>query len=85
MTVHLDDISSTAEPSVTEFAMVMYHGGPEYRARRLVCCLQVQGYCEGSCNQIIMTVSTIFAELLISLFATTFNWVVHHHKFECFV
>ena len=41
--VHLDDISSAAEPSVTKFGMVMQHYGPKCHARRLVCCLQVQG------------------------------------------
>ena len=45
--VHLDKISSTVEPSVTKFGMVMRHQGPECHARRLVCCLQVQGYSEG--------------------------------------
>ena len=50
--VHLDGISSTAEPSVTKLAMMMHHHGPECQARRLVCCLQVQGYSEGSFNQI---------------------------------
>ena len=50
--VHLDYISSTAEPSVTKLAMSMHHHEPESHARRLVCCLQVQGYSEGSYNQI---------------------------------
>ena len=50
--VHLDGISSTAEPSVTKLAMMMHHHGPECQARRLVCCLQVQGYSEGSYNPI---------------------------------
>ena len=37
--VHLDDTSSTAEPFVTELAMVMHHHGPESH-ERLVCYLQ---------------------------------------------
>ena len=41
VTVHLDNISSTAEPFVTELGMVMHHHGLECYARRLVCCLQV--------------------------------------------
>ena len=28
VTIHLDDISSAAEPSVTNLAMVMHHHGP---------------------------------------------------------
>ena len=77
--VHLD-ISSTAKPFVTKLSMVMRHYGPEHHARRLVCCLQVQGHSEGSKSD--MTVSTISTELLI-FFATRFNWMVHHHKFFC--
>ena len=52
MNVHLDDFSSTAEPSVTKLAMMTHHYGPECLAKRLVCCLQVQGYSEGSYHQI---------------------------------
>ena len=50
--VHLDNISSTAELSLTNLGMLMHHHGPECLARRLVCCLQVQGHSEGSFNQI---------------------------------
>ena len=46
--VHLDDISSAVEPSVTKLGVVMQHHGPKCHARRLVCCLQVQGHSEGS-------------------------------------
>ena len=46
--VHLDDISSAAEPSVTKLLMGMLHHGPKYHAKRLICCLQVQGHSEGS-------------------------------------
>ena len=52
VTVHLDDISSNAEPSVTKVAMVMHYHGPECHARRLVCCLRLQGHSEGSYNEI---------------------------------
>ena len=45
--VYLDDISSTAEPSVTKHAMVI-----ECLAKRLVCWLQVQSHSYGSFNQI---------------------------------
>ena len=41
--VHLNDISSAAEPSVTKLGMVMQHYGSKYQARSLVFCLQVQG------------------------------------------
>ena len=41
--VHQDDIS-TAEPSVTKHGIVIHHHRPECHARRLVCCLQVQGH-----------------------------------------
>ena len=43
VTVHLDNSSSAAEPSVTKLGMVMQHHGPKCHARRSVCCLQVQG------------------------------------------
>ena len=45
------DISSAAEPSVTKVCMVMQHQGLKYHARRLVCCLQVEGHSEGSFDQ----------------------------------
>ena len=44
--VHLNDISSAAEPSVTKLGTVIQHHGPKYHARRLVCRLQVQGHSE---------------------------------------
>ena len=50
--VHLDDISSAAEPSVTEPGMVMQHHGQKCHARRLIRCLQVQGHSGGSFEQI---------------------------------
>ena len=50
--VHLDDISSAVEPSVTKLGVVMQHHGPKCHARRLVCCLQVQGHSEDSFDQI---------------------------------
>ena len=50
--VHLDSISSAAEPSVTKLGMVMQHHRPKCLARRLVCCLQVQGHSEGLFNQV---------------------------------
>ena len=52
VTVHLDDISSAAEPSITKLGMVMQHHEPKCHARRLVCCLQVKGHSEGSFAQI---------------------------------
>ena len=66
--VHLDNISSTAEPFVTKFGMVMmmHHHGPECHAKRLVCCFQGQGHSKGSYDQN-MTVSTVSSELLILL------------------
>ena len=45
--VHLDNISSTAEPFVTKLGMVMHHHGPECHTGRLVCCLQVQSHSGG--------------------------------------
>ena len=50
--VHLDDSSSAAESSVTKLGMVMQYHGPKCHARRLVCCLQVQGHSKGSFDQI---------------------------------
>ena len=52
VTVHLDDISSAVEPSVTKLGIVMQHHGPKCHARTFVCCRQVQGHSEGSFNQI---------------------------------
>ena len=48
--VHLNDIPSAGEPSITKLGMVMQHHGPKYDARRLVSCLQGQGHSEGSFN-----------------------------------
>ena len=73
--VDLDDISSTAEPSVIKLGMVMHHHGPECHARRLVCWLKVQGQSEGSYNRV--RLYQIY--WTTDLFATTFNWIVHHH------
>ena len=50
--VRLHYISSAAEPSVTKLGMVMEHHEPKCPARRLVCCLQVQGHSESSFDQI---------------------------------
>ena len=50
--VHLNDISSTAEPFVTKLGMVMHHHRPECHARKYICCLQIQGHSEGSYDQI---------------------------------
>ena len=50
--VHLDNIPSAAEASVAKLGRVIQHHGPKCHARRLVCCLQVQGHSEGSFNQI---------------------------------
>ena len=50
--VHLDDISSSAQPSVTKLGMVIQHHEPKCYARKFVSCLQVQGHSEGSYNQI---------------------------------
>ena len=50
--VHLDNISSAAEPSVTKLGVMKQHHGPKCPGKRLVCCLQVQGHSEGSFNQI---------------------------------
>ena len=52
MNVGLNDIASAAEPSVTKLGMVMQYHGPEYYARGLVSCLQVQGHREGLFDQI---------------------------------
>ena len=46
--VHLDNISTAAEPSVTKLSIVMQYHGPKYYARRLVSRLQVQGHIDGS-------------------------------------
>ena len=79
--VHLDNVSSTAEPSVTKLGMMMQHHGPKCHARRLVCCLQVQGHSEGSFNQI-----WLFLPYLLNCWSFWNRfWMVHHHKLGCFV
>ena len=44
MNVCLDDIFLFAEPFTTKLGMVMHHYEPGYLSKRLVCCLQGQGY-----------------------------------------
>ena len=80
--VHLDSIFSTAEPIVTKLGMVMHHHEPECHARRLVCCLQVQGPLRAHINKYGCFYHIYWTA---HLFATKFNWMVHHHKLECFV
>ena len=72
--VHLDGISSAAEPSVTILGMVMQHHGPKCPARRLVCCLQFR--VTVSTHLINLTVSTISAELLIFLQPNLIGWYI---------
>ena len=75
--VHLNDISSAAEPSVTKLAMVMQHHGPKY-ARRLVSCLQVQGHSGGSFDQI-----WLFLSYLLNCWSFCSQiWMVHYHKLK---
>ena len=50
--VHLDDISSAAERSVTKLVMMMQHLGPKCPARRLVCYFQDRGHSDCLYNQI---------------------------------
>ena len=50
--VCLDDIFWITEHFITKLGMVMQHHGPKCHARKLVCCLQVQGHSEDSFNQI---------------------------------
>ena len=79
--VHLSDMSSAAEPSVTKLFMMMQHHGPKYHARRLVCCLQVQGHSEGSFDQI-----WLFLPNLLNCWSFCNQiWMVHLHELECFV
>ena len=103
VTVHLNVISSVAEPSVTKLAIVVQHHGPKCHARRLVCCLQVSPDVTASDwlgSKHPLTVFrftvTVRAHLIkydyfyhicwtADLFATKFNWMLHHHKLECFV
>ena len=47
MTVHLDDISSTAKPFVAKLGIVVHQHGRECRAKRVVCYFQGQGHSEG--------------------------------------
>ena len=72
VSVHLDDISSTAEPSITKFGTVVHHHGPECHARRLVCCLQIQSHWGHTQSNV--TDSTISTELLIFLKPNLIRW-----------
>ena len=79
--IHLNDISSAVEPSVTKLGKVKQHHGPNYHARRLVSCLQGQGHSEGSFNQI-----WLFLPYLLNCWSFCKQiWMVHYHKLECFV
>ena len=72
--VHLDDISSAAEPSVNKLGMVMQHHGPKCHTRVFCCCLQA-----GSQWGLIwsnMTVSVISAEMLIFLQPNLIGWYI---------
>ena len=74
MNVHLNDISSAAEPSVTKLGMMMIqHHGPKSHARGLVSCLQVQGHSEGSFDQICLSLPY---PLNCDLLATRFGWYI---------
>ena len=76
--VHLNDISSAAEPSVTKLGVVLQHHGPKYHARRLVCYLQVQDHSESSFDQI-----WLFLSYLLNCWSFCNHiWVVHYHKLE---
>ena len=78
----LDNISSTAEPYVTKLGKVMHHHWPECHARKLVCCLQVQGHTEA---HIIKYDCVYHIYWTTDFLATKFNWMVHYHQLECFV
>ena len=69
-------------PSVTKLGMVMRHHGPKYHARRLVCCLQVQGHSYGSYTQ---NVAFKYIIWTADAFAIKLGLVAHHHKVDCLV
>ena len=79
VTVHLDNISSAAEPFVTKLGTVMQHHRPKCHSRRLVYCLQVQGHSEGPLDQ-----TTISTELLLFL-QPNLDGSLSYDKLECFV
>ena len=68
MNVHLDVISSAAEPSVTK------HHGPKCHARRLVCCLQVKVKVTVKSNIIKIWLFNTLSELLILLQVNLVWW-----------
>ena len=60
--------------------MVMHRHELECHARRLVCCLEGQGYSEDSYSQYDCVYHLFVAA---DLFSTKFNLMVHHHKLQC--
>ena len=80
--VHLDDISSAAEPSVTKLGLVMQHHGPKCHARRL---LSSSSESQWLMAHLITYDCFYHSCWSADFFATKFNWMVHHHKLECFV
>ena len=80
--VHLNDISSTAEPFLTKLGMVMHHHGPECYARKKICCVQVhsEGHSEGSYDQIWLFLIYIYRTAY--LFTPKFSWMTHHYKLK---
>ena len=75
MNVCPHDIFWIATSLTTKVGMVMHHYEPDCLPKRLVCYLQGQGHSEGSHNHN-MTVSTIFAELLILLLPNLVWWYI---------
>ena len=79
VTVQLDNISSTSEPSVTQLAWWGIIMGQRH-ARRLVCCLHFRVTVRAH-----LIKYDYHIDWMVELFATTFNCMVHHHKLECCV
>ena len=82
LNVHLDEVFSTPEPSVTKLCMVMHHHGSEVMQDNWFAVFKVRVTVKAD---IIRYDCSYHICWTADLFATTFNWMVHHHKLECVV
>ena len=79
--VHLNDISSAAEPSVTKLGMVMQHHGPKYHAKRLFPVFKFRVTVRA---HLIKEDCFCISQFLSAELLTFCNqiWLVHYHKLE---
>ena len=80
--VHLDNISSAAEPSVTKLCMMIQHVWPKCSTRGLVAVFKLRVTVR---DHLIKYDCFCHICWTPDLFATKFNWMVHLRKLECFM